>query len=414
MALAGVPDKCPQPEFQFRSGNRPQLVGFRFPEVPGVPPLVDSAARRFKAAVATGDGDAAQMPVDEWHASLTAIAGEFDRGDYHLRRFTEILEVLKARRAVAGGPVFGDPAPARALYCEAVGYLSAVRTAIDIIVFVAARRSGRSINSAEDWSTTAAVCGSWTPGSQSRYDVDDIRALRAHRDWYDTLNLYRNCMLHRGWHEQAFGYFSRGDTAPEADDPQYNVMLVPDKAPLTQRARPEAWTYNDKRWLDVLIEETRSEADVVIEDLLTVWDVPAPAPGTMPEKEQPNVFLTVPVGRPLAGQSPPVIHVFTSKKAGRAFYSYLHKRGYDLSGSQLRATRRMALEGCGRGFLLAYDAETLGGDAELHLMDVKYDEPLRVHVEQFKTGDRMGPVEGTLWFQLPTFQREVLYILDPV
>jgi hypothetical protein len=196
MILLGVPSECPTPNFHFAPpGGRSHLLGFKFPSIPGIPSVRDALGGPFSAAAIEGTGQSGHLPIEEWKTHLSVICGEFRRAEYHLVRFNLALELLKARRRVAGGPTFGDPEPARALYCEAASYFSAVRTAVDIVVYVAARRSGASIAAAEDWKATKAIC---TPASPqpTKYDTDDIRALRRHKSWFETLNHYRNSMLH--------------------------------------------------------------------------------------------------------------------------------------------------------------------------------------------------------------------------
>ncbi|MEI9948245.1 MAG: hypothetical protein WDO74_04525 [Pseudomonadota bacterium] len=369
-------------------------------------------ARRIKAAAVEGWGESGQMPIDEWKVSLSTIGGELERADYHLARFESVLESVKARRKVAGGPVFGDPGPARAVYCEAAGYMSAVRTAIDIAVYVAARRAGATTTSAEKWEASKAVTGMTVPGSPpSKYDVDDIQALRAHRAWFETLNAYRNCMMHRGWHDKSFGYFDRGDTAPEAGKPAFNVMLVPDQSSLITGARPGNWTYGDRKWLDQLIDEVSTGLRQAVDALLLVWGLPEPLPGKIPLEDQPTVFLTVPFVAPIAGQSPPALHVFLSKQAARMFLEHFKKRNLALEGCTFRAIRRTTLHGEGVGYLIAYDAASLGSVAELHLMEVSNGSIGVVQTHRFNPSERNGPSDQILWFQLPTVDRDPLYVL---
>ena len=250
-----------------------------------------------------GVGKLAQMPLDEWKSTLATIGGELDRADYHLDRFEAAVAIMKARRKVAGGPVFGDPAPARSLYCEAAGFLSAMRTAIDIVIYVAARRSGHSISSSEKWEACAAM-GKRTDNLPSKYDTEEITSLRRFSSWFETLNDYRNCMQHRGWHEHSFGYFDRGDSSRLANSPMHNIMLVPDRGPLQQRLRPDKWTYHERRWLDTLIQEVASGANLALAAVFDVWELPVEdRTGKIPLRDQPNVFLTVPLVAPIEGQS---------------------------------------------------------------------------------------------------------------
>lgn len=389
------------------------MLAFHFPEVPGVPPIRESPARRFKAAAMEGWGLPQQMPPAEWKSSLATLGGEIDRADYHRARFDSVLASLKARRQVAGGPVFGDPGPARAAYCEAAGYLSAVRTAVDIIVYVAARRSGRSISAADKWEACKAILPLSKP-QPTKYDTEDIKALRQHKAWFEILNLYRNCMSHRGWHDQSFGYFSRGDTAPEADDPAHNVMLVPDLASLNQRARPDKWAYTDRKWLDALVDEVADGTEAALGDLFAVWGIPDPPPGKIPLKDQPTVFLGVPLVRAILGQSPPTLHVFLTKNAARLFLESFKSRRIVLEGCGFRAIRRMTLHREGIGFLVAYDPGSLGAVAQLELFDATGGRLRSLHREQFAPSERNGPVTNTLWFKLPKLNRDTLYVLDYV
>lgn len=409
----GVPAACPPPDFHFAPhGGYSHLLGFRFPEVPGVPPIRESPARRLKAAATEGWGDAGQASVEDWKIGLSTIAGELERADYHLVRFEESLAMIKARRRVAGGPVFGDPPLARAVYCEAAGYLSALRTAIDIMIYWAARRAGATATSAEGWEAKKAIISVTTPGAPaSKYDVDDIRAMRAHRNWFETLNHYRNCMQHRGWHDKSFGYFDRADTAPESDNPTFNVMLVPDQASLATGARPGSWTYKDRRWLDALVHEVAAGLDHMLSDVLVTWGLPEPLRGTIPFSEQPTVFLTVPFVTPILGQSPPALHVFLSKQAARKFLEHFKSRNLELEGCTFRALRRTILQGEGEGYLVAYDDQSLGSKAELHLVDVHNGRVVVVETHSFVPQDRNGPVSRTFWFRTPALDRDPLYVL---
>lgn len=412
-SIIGVPAECPPPEFHFAPpGGYPHLLGFRFPEVPGVPAIRDSPARRLKAAAMEGWGDAGHSPAEEWKTGLSTIGGELERGDYHLARFEESLAIIKARRKVAGGPVFGDPSLARAVYCEAAAYLSALRTAVDIMVYVAARRAGASVTSAEKWEASKAITSVTVPGAPpTKYEVDDVKAMRAHRTWFETLNLYRNCMMHRGWHDKSFGYFDRADTAPESDKPSFNVMLVPDQASLATGARPGSWTYGDRRWLDALVHEIGMGLEAMLSDLLIVWGLPEPLPGKVPLREQPTVFLTVPFVTPIWGQSPPALHVFLSKQAARKFLDHFKSRNLELRGCTFRALRRTTLHGEGEGYLVAYDAPSLGSTAELHLVDVKGGNVKVVETHRFNPAERNGPAAHTLWFRTPTLDQDPLYVL---
>ncbi len=410
--LPGTPRECPSPTFHVcPPGGRDHLLGFKFPPIPGIPPVRDTLAGRFSAAAIDGAGQPGKMPVEDWKGSLSVLCGEFRRADYHLARFTSTLASLKARRKVAGGPVFGDPEPARALYCEAASYLSAVRTAVDIIVYVAARRSGASETAADNWEAAKAICAGAAP-QPSKYDTDDIFSLRQHKGWFERLNLYRNSMLHRGWHEQSFGYFDQGDTALLANDPVHNIMLVPDLEPLRLRARPDRWTYRDRTWLDTLVREIEGGTSAALRDLLQVWRLPVPGSGTLPVEEHPTVFLTVPFVPPIQGQSPPALHVFLSQEAARHFFEHFKKQNMELLGCSFRELRQTTLHGEGEGYLIAYDAEVLGSVAELHLHAAHDGRDHIIQALKFCPSDRNGPSNQTLWFRLPGLNAEAVFVLS--
>jgi hypothetical protein len=411
--LLGIPSECPPPTFHFAPpGGRDHLLGFKFPSIPGTPPVQDSLGARFSAAGIDGAGKPGQLPIEEWKTNLAVICGEFRRAEYHLARFNSALELLKSRRKLAGGPTFGDPEPARALYCEAVSYFSAVRTAVDIIVYVAARRTGASVTAAEEWKATKAICAPESP-QPTKYDTDDIRALRRHKSWFETLNHYRNCMMHRGWHEQSFGYFDQSDKAPQANDPFHNIMLVPDLSTLKQGARPGKWTYRERRWLDALVSEIDAGTSAALEGLLQAWELPVPGPGQVPVQDRPTVFLTVPfVPSIMDGLSPPVLNVFLSEDAARLFFEGIRKQGEELPGISFREVRRTKLQGDGDGYLIAYDVASLGSMAELHLHEVRSGQ---VHISAavgFCPSERNGPSQGLLWFQIPGSNLESVFVLS--
>jgi hypothetical protein len=352
------------------------------------------------------------MPDAEWKSSLQAIGGELERAEYHLLRFRSVVETLRRRRDVAGGPVFGDTAPARAVYCEAVGFLSALRTALDIVIYVAARRAGVTAEKAEKWEASKAINPG--PGTPSpKYETEDIKALRPYKPWFETLNLYRNSMIHRGWHEQSFGYFSKGDTAPEAGDPVNNVMLVPDLRSLAEGQRPDKWTYNDRTWLDDLTTDLATSGEAAFRSVLSVWSIPDYPPGTLPRENQPNALLTLPLLRAIEGQAPPALHVFLCKRAARLFFDHTRARGLVLEHCSFRAMRRMKLRNYGTGYLAVYDANTLGDKAEMHLLDVdRLGRLTLVQKHEFAPHEENGPAKETLWFQLQGEDPGTVYVLD--
>jgi hypothetical protein len=238
-----------------------------------------------------------------------------------------------------------------------------------------------------------------------------MKALRKHAAWFETLNVYRNCMQHRGWHEARFGYFEPGDTAPEADNPAHNVMLVPDPEPLKKGARPGSWTYTKRRWLDALVREIETGFALAMDDLLLSWDIAVPPAGKVPLKDQPTVFLTVPFVAAIEGQSPPALHVFLSKLAARLFLEHFEKRNLKLQGCTFRALRRTTLAGEGTGYLIAYDSTSLGTEAEVHLVHAESGRVGVVQTHRFNPLEQNGPAKDTLWLKTPTLDQDPLYVL---
>lgn len=123
------------------------------------------------------------------------------------------------------------------------------------------------------------------------------------------------------------------------------------------------------------------------------------------------MFLTVPFVTPIWGQSPAALHVFLSKQAARKFLEHFKLRNLELRGCTFRALRRTTLRGEGEGYLVAYDAPSLGSTAELHLVDIQGGNVAVVETHRFNPSERNGPVTQTLWFRTPTLDRDPLYVL---
>lgn len=376
---------------------------FRFPPIAGVPPL--DGDRTLYGAEVTKAGNPAAMPEDEWWACMKSLAGEVCRADYHYQRFLEILRIAKERRRVAGGPVFGDPESARAIYCEAAAYLTAVRTLVDLIVFVAARRAGLTVADAEDWEPHIA----FSNGSAAKYHAAEIPVLQRYENWFNKVNKYRNCMNHRGWGERSFGYFEKTDTVVESNNPLNNVMLLPDLGSLAGKARPHQWTYAEREWLDELIGEVNNGLSSLMQGLYGVWDVPDAPPGTIPEDEKPNTFLTVPLGRPLGDDNPPALYVFTTKAAAKAFFAAYEKAGFGIDATY-RAVRPTKVRGMGDVYLVGWEANL--GDLEVRLVDRVNGRPTVVHRDTVSVADMEGLAGSVLHLTIPRALNRSVYILD--
>jgi hypothetical protein len=108
------------------------------------------------------------------------------------------------------------------------------------------------------------------------------------------------------------------------------------------------------------------------------------------------------------------LHLFLSKKAAKAFLEHHKKLGLELLECSFRALRRTTLQGNGVGYLLAYDADSLGSVAEVHLVEFGHGKIRILEKHKFAPSEKNGPVTGTLWLRLPTLERDPLYILDYV
>jgi len=264
----------------------------------------------------------AQLPRLEAQTSVAALSEGFVRARYHKLRFDACLEETRVRRRVLGGPVVADWHAVPPIIYEASAFLGAARTVVDTLTYIAARRAGKSESAADGWEASEAICPKVDQGSTppTRFDVPEILALRTRRRWFERLNLYRNVVYHRGLGSKHYGYHAKSDTAEEAHDPEFNAMLLPDEASLSQRKRPHEWTYNDKSRLDDLIVDLDDGLSALLLELLTkLWGCSLPQEGTVPRVEQPNCFLYLPMTIVFREGTRSVVPVFDSKFAARAF-----------------------------------------------------------------------------------------------
>ena len=401
-----VPQVCPAPVGQLGHQGFPQVLMFRFPRIPGVP-WADGDRSLFAAAT-KGAGRRGEMPRRVWESLLNTLGSERTRAEYHLKRFDEILDVMRKRRELAGGPVVSDFEPALALYFEAAGFLTGLRTFVDVVVRIACMRLGES-----GWEPSKGVFDRLR-GRNAKVNAysssEEIRVLRKHRGWYQKLNDYRNCMNHSGRREEAFGYFERGDSAAESNNHVLNVMLLPDQGSLKGKPLPHEWTYRERVWLDATLAELHSEFEQVIEELLDVWKIPQPPPGTLPYAEQPNVLLTLPVAKPLKTNDGPMIPVFRNPRSARAFMANLQNQQIDTSMWELRSMRCTRFQNetpC----LLAYDPTVVGDRFVVSFFEFMNGSVVRINGAELQSGPDK-PLANPLPLRLPEHWNGQAYILD--
>lgn len=280
--------------------------------------------------------------------------------------------------------------------------------AVDVLVYMAARRSGKSVEVAESWDSGKAIAPSNRPGEMppTKYDVPEVLVLRKWRSWFEELNLYRNAVYHRGLGGDHFGYYSRADSPREASSPTFNAMLVPDLASLRDRLRPHQWTYMEGRRLDELVATIASEFTGAMTEIVTgIWDQPFPHPGTEPRESQPNSLLSIATPVLLQGAKKNVLPVFTTKAAARASTFYGEKKGLEL-----RPVRPTKVDTEQPVFLLAPVPSGSQKVCEVQIYDMKEGKLTQLASTVFDPVDEQGD-PGLV--RLFAGARSVLYVWQP-
>lgn len=120
----------------------PRALGFKLPAIPGIPDPESALA----AGLRTCSGEPAFIDLSprEAEVALCSLAEALCRERYHKQRFDECLRHVKARRQALGGPSVADWQAVVPLINEAIALLGAARTALDILVYIAARESPRA------------------------------------------------------------------------------------------------------------------------------------------------------------------------------------------------------------------------------------------------------------------------------
>jgi hypothetical protein len=381
-------------------------LGFHIEPTPGIPDPETLLAAGLRLCT---EGPAfSGMPPEDAEATLAALAETLTRARYHKLRFNDCIETAKARRTVLGGPVVADWHAVPPIICEAIAFLGAARTAVDILIYLAARRAGKSEATADRWDASEAISPKHEPGQTepTRYDVPEVLAMRKRQLWFDELNLYRNVVYHRGWREQRYGFYMPADTAEEAGDPAFNAMLLPDADSLRQRKRPHEWTYLDKRRLDDLVNGVDKTLFEVFEHILTtLWNCPLPAPGTMPKLEQPNALLFLPCPVVLDATDRRIVPVFDSKPAARAFTLYGPLRDKLI----LRAIRPTSVGSDKPGFLIPFAPTESPKAHEVHFHSLA-NGSLTLAAQLPVNPNTDGPVPGVLNIRVLDESISVLYV----
>jgi hypothetical protein len=338
------------------------------------------------------------------------LAETLSRARYHKLRFDESVEIIKRRRLALGGPVVADWHAVRPAICEAAAFLGAMRTLVDIVVYLAARRAGKSASSASEWQASDAIDpprkGGGTGSIPLKYDVPEILEIRGRQPWFDDLNLYRNAVYHRGWGEEKYGFYFPGELAEEAADASHNAFLLPDRDALVDRKLPHLWTYANGKRLDDFVESIYADGISLLEEIVTkLWGQPLPADGTVPVAEQPNSLLFLPFPAYLQHPSRKVLPVFTSEEAARSFKHY----GVHRQELTLRAVLPTTLGDDPPGFLLPVPMTQGERPCEVHLHGM--DEGLLVELAAIAPEPKEhSPVEGVVSLRIEGYDVPVLYL----
>ncbi len=265
------------------------------------------------------------IPPDERTALLLSLSTTTCRAEYHGHRFWNVTQHLAERRLVVGAPLLYDASVSSAVF-EGAAALGAARTVVDEVVHIAARRNGT-----RKWHASDAI------KSQAKImDVDEVHRLRERIDWFDALNKYRNVLYHRGWRGDAGAYFPPGCLEPEADDPQRNLLLMPDLNSIVDDARAHQWKYTERRHLETVVREALDGMrDFVDAVCLGAWGGTLPKPGKIPPEEQPNILVGSPRPAPFLGADVIYLPVFSSVEKAKEFSGYPSRAGLRLSSLPL-------------------------------------------------------------------------------
>jgi hypothetical protein len=297
----------------------PGFLGFQLDRPEGLPDVDTPRTRMVRHAGAT-----APLPgldSGEKDALFFSLATTLGRAEYHRTRFDQVIEALNRRREETAAFITYDLFSAYAVF-EASDALSAVRSGIDEIVFIAARLRGVSPKDIDkDWKANEVM----TSGFDKRADLDipEVKSLRGRRDWYDELNDYRNVFQHRGWRSHIGAYLPIGSDLPEARSAKHNIMIVPDRQSLVGKSRPNKWTYEDGMRLEHVVERAVEGFRSLLDEVcIGIWGATMLPEGSVPKDLHPNVLIGFVRPALLVVGQEIVLPVFTSADRGRSFQGF--------------------------------------------------------------------------------------------
>jgi hypothetical protein len=145
-------------------------------------PVVDSVRSRQLAQLgSTGLPTLSVLGAKERDALFTSLAIIARTADYHVKRFNSLLAAVNQRRKAANALITYDFTVEYAVF-EAAAALSAIRSAVDEIIFIAARLSGVSAKDIkETWKTSNVMQTEF--GKAPHFNVPEVTALRGRVNW---------------------------------------------------------------------------------------------------------------------------------------------------------------------------------------------------------------------------------------
>lgn len=383
-------------------------IGYQIGSIPGIPDTDNSLAAGLRNAADTRVFDG--VPKEETRASILSIAQTYTRASYHKLRFDEGIHTLDSRRASVGGPCVADLLAVQPVVNEAMAFLGAARTVVDLIVYIAARCAGETEKTASRWEASEAIQPkSKSDGTPStKYNVPEIVAIRSQGTWFDELNTFRNVIFHGGgWTAETLAAFLSTDVAEETTDPAFNVMLLPDIKPLKARKPPHRWTYGDGNRLDTLINSVYSKLGNILETILVdIWNCALPESGTVPKEEQPDAFLVLPTPAVLKTSDGITIPVFESCSAAEEFTLF----GSSKQKLILREVQPTRVAPDEVSFLLSTRIHGSVDSCQVALYG--FVEQCLAPISTLNVGlPKTGPMSGIVQFQAPSISR--LYVWQP-
>lgn len=294
---------------------------------PGVPNHFNMRARQVHSL--TESKALAHIPDEEIGAIVRSLTKTFSRSEYHFLRFSDLRQALDERRADLPGEVLFDEL-VDCIHFELQGFCGAVRTAVDEIIYLVARRHAVPPSRARrvPWEASDLISGVLKKGS--RGDVPEVQLLRARAGWFATLNAYRNSFVHSGW-QHGGGHFGQGDRRAAASVPAMNALLVPDEASLKSRKKPFEWTWNDGTTVDSVAERVHQGFDELLHELCArEWDTPVPSPGTAPANRHPNIIVALAKPAVVVTDDALIVPLFASVEQASAFSLFKSRRELEL------------------------------------------------------------------------------------